>query len=83
MLIRKHRNGSLGQVELRFDRAKMKFYDLDRSAQAPPELSRDHGGLSPIHAQHQLHLIITQCQSSKSVIFQWFCTSFAQLLCIN
>ena len=51
MLIRKHRNGSLGQVELRFDRAKMKFYDLDRSAQAPPDMSRDHGGLSPIHAQ--------------------------------
>jgi len=51
ILIRKHRNGSLGQIELKFDKAKQKFYDIDRNAQAPPGVDRDHGGLSPIHAQ--------------------------------
>lgn len=54
VLIRKHRNGSLGQVELRFDKAKMKFYDVDRQNHAPPDMDRDHGGLSPIHAQEPM-----------------------------
>ena len=28
--IRKHRNGPVGRVQLRFDKAQMKFYDIDR-----------------------------------------------------
>jgi hypothetical protein len=45
-------------VELRFDRAKMKFYDIDRNQKAPPEMSREHSGLQvqaqePMRPQHK------------------------------
>ncbi len=36
LFIRKHRHGPVGQVELRFDMAKMRFYDLITNRQAPP-----------------------------------------------
>ena len=32
----------------------MKFYDIDRQNQPPPEMDRGHGGLSPIHAQEPM-----------------------------
>jgi replicative DNA helicase len=54
VLIRKHRNGALGQVELRFDKAKMKFYDIDRNQNPPPEMSREHSGLQ-VQAQEPMH----------------------------
>ena len=58
VLIRKHRNGALGQVELRFDKAKMKFYDVDRNQQPPPDVAREHSGLQvqaqePMQPQHK------------------------------
>ncbi len=30
VFIRKHRNGPIGRVQLRFDKAQMRFYDIDR-----------------------------------------------------
>jgi replicative DNA helicase len=35
LFIRKHRHGPVGQVELRFDMAKMRFYDIIHNRQAP------------------------------------------------
>jgi len=29
IFIRKHRNGPIGNVELRFDKSQMRFYDID------------------------------------------------------
>ncbi|MFH1012818.1 MAG: replicative DNA helicase [Candidatus Peregrinibacteria bacterium] len=36
--IRKHRNGPIGKIQLRFDKTQMRFYDIDRR-HAAPELS--------------------------------------------
>jgi replicative DNA helicase len=36
VFIRKHRHGPIGKVELRFDMAKMKFYDIVNHRDAPP-----------------------------------------------
>jgi replicative DNA helicase len=30
VLVRKHRNGPIGKAELRFDKSRMRFYDIDR-----------------------------------------------------
>ena len=42
LYIRKHRHGPVGQVELRFDKSKMRFYDIENQRKEPSLMQQSH-----------------------------------------
>lgn len=67
LLIRKHRHGSVGSVELMFKKEQMKFYDLEKGRSnnnfedgAPPHPGpnqRAHGHLKPVDVTHNVQSV--------------------------
>lgn len=51
LFIRKHRNGPVGQIEMRFRKERMRFYDIDASRPESTQAPRDHQSMQPQEAE--------------------------------